>query len=230
NWKEAKARVQKIHSRIGNARRDFLHKCSTAISKNHAMVCVEDLRIQNMSRSAAGTLEQPGRNVRVKSGLNKSILDQGWFEFRRQLDYKLAWKGGWLIVVPPQNTSRTCPCCGHISADNRQRQALFECVECGFEENADVVGAINILSRGMQMLRDEGRDTADASAGCASTARMACGSNLDGGRKQEPAEATWERLHATPERRRNLRPSGRGGCQLEWRGDGVNPRFRAAAD
>ena len=155
NWKKAKARVQKIHSRIGNARRDFLHKCSTAISKNHAMVCVEDLRIQNMSRSAAGTLEQPGRNVRVKSGLNKSILDQGWFEFRRQLDYKLAWKGGWLIVVPPQNTSRTCPCCGHISADNRQRQALFKCVECGFEENADIVGAMNILARGIAMLKSE---------------------------------------------------------------------------
>ncbi|CUB08047.1 RNA-guided endonuclease InsQ/TnpB family protein [Tepidiphilus thermophilus] len=148
NWKKAKAKVLRIHARIANARRDYLHKTSTAISKNHAMVCIEDLRVRNMSKSAAGTAEAPGRNVRAKSGLNKSILDQGWFEFRRQLDYKLAWRGGHLITVPPQNTSRTCPCCGHVSADNRQTQARFLCVECGFEENADLVGAINILRAG----------------------------------------------------------------------------------
>ncbi len=148
NWKKAKARVQKIHARIGNVRRDYLHKATTTISQNHAMVCIEDLQVRNMSKSAAGTTEQPGKHVRAKSGLNKAILDQGWFEFRRQLDYKLAWAGGHLIVVPPQNTSRTCPACGHVSADNRQTQARFLCVECGFEENADLVGAINILRAG----------------------------------------------------------------------------------
>ncbi len=148
HWKKAKARIQRIHSRIGNARRDYLHKTSTTISQNHAMVCIEDLQVRNMSKSAVGTIEQPGRHVSAKSGLNKSILDQGWFEFRRQLDYKLAWQGGWLVAVPPQNTSRTCPCCGHVSADNRQTQARFACVECGFEENADVVGAINVLRAG----------------------------------------------------------------------------------
>ncbi|MEJ2620239.1 MAG: transposase [Candidatus Thiodiazotropha sp.] len=148
NWKTAKARVQRIYSRIGGARRDYLHKTTTTISQNHAMVCIEDLQVRNMSKSAAGTTEQPGKNVRVKSGLNKSILDQGWFEFRRQLDYKLAWSGGWLIAVPPQNTSRTCPCCGHVSAENRRMQEQFACVECGFEENADRVGAINVLRAG----------------------------------------------------------------------------------
>jgi len=169
NWRKAKARVTKLHRTVGNIRRDYLHKASTTISHNHAMVCIEDLQVRNMSRSAAGSTEKPGRHVRAKSGLNKAILDQGWFEFRRQLDYKMAWQGGWLIAVPPQNTSRTCPCCGHVSAENRQTQARFECVECGFEEHADVVGAINVLRAGH--------------------ARMACGSNRDGGRKQEPAEA-----------------------------------------
>jgi len=148
NWKKAKAKVQKIHARIANVRRDFLHKISTAISKNHALVCIEDLQVRNMSKSAAGTADAPGRNVRAKSGLNKSILDQGWYEFRRQLDYKLAWNGGWLIAVPPMNTSRTCPCCGHVSAENRQTQDRFECVECGFKEDADLVGAINVLRAG----------------------------------------------------------------------------------
>ena len=148
NWKRAKLRVQRIHSRIGNARRDFLHKISTAISQNHAMVCIEELQVRNLTKSAAGSTEKPGKNVRAKSGLNKRILDQGWFEFRRQLDYKLAWNGGWLVAVPPQNTSRTCPCCDHVSADNRRTQALFLCVQCGFEANADVVAAINVLRAG----------------------------------------------------------------------------------
>lgn len=148
NWKKAKARVQRIHSRIGNARRDYLHKTTATISQNHAMVCIEDLQVRNMSKSAAGSADAPGRNVRAKSGLNKSILDQGWFEFRRQLGYKLQWAGGYLIAVPPRNTSRTCPACGHVSADNRTSQAKFACVECGFEENADLVGAINILRAG----------------------------------------------------------------------------------
>ena len=155
NWKKAKARIQRIQTHIGSARRDYLHKISTAISKNHALVCVEDLQVRNMSKSAAGTTDTPGRNVRAKSGLNKAILDQGWGEFRRQLDYKLAWNGGHLIAVPPKNTSRTCPCCGHVSKDNRQTQAKFECVECGFEENADVVGAINILRAGHARLACE---------------------------------------------------------------------------
>uniref|UniRef100_UPI000590505C zinc ribbon domain-containing protein n=1 Tax=Aquaspirillum serpens TaxID=190 RepID=UPI000590505C len=63
-----------------------------------------------------------------------------------------AWNGGHLIAVPPQNTSRTCPSCGHISAENRQTQAQFQCVQCGYENHADVVGAINVLTRGQAIL------------------------------------------------------------------------------
>jgi putative transposase len=155
NWKKAKAKVQQLYVRIANARRDFLHKCSTTISKNHALVCIEDLPVRNLSASAAGTIEAPGKNVRAKAGLNKAILDQGWFEFHRQLDYKMDWNGGLLLAVPPHNTSRTCPCCGHVSNDNRRTQAQFLCVGCGFEENADVVGAINVLRAGHARLACE---------------------------------------------------------------------------
>jgi putative transposase len=112
------------------------------------MVVVEDLQVSNMSRSAAGSVEQPGRNVRAKAGLNRSILDQGWAEFRRQLEYKVLWQGGLFLAVPPQNTSRTCPCCGHVSKDNRKSQAVFACVDCRHCENADLVAAINILRAG----------------------------------------------------------------------------------
>ena len=172
NWKKAKAKVQSIHQDIANARKDFLHKTTTAISKNHALVCIEDLQVRNMSRSSKGNIEQPGKKVRQKAGLNRAILDQGWGEFRRQLDYKMAWNGGLLLAVPPKNTSLTCPCCTHVSAENRLTQAIFLCVHCGYENNADVVGAINILERGHRLL--------------------ACGELglLDHSAKQEPIEVT----------------------------------------
>ena len=115
-------------------------------------VVVEDLQVRNMSQSAAGTAENPGKHVAQKSGLNKAILDQGWGEFRRQLGYKMTWNGGMLFAVPPHHTSQTCPCCGHVSANNRQTQARFACVECGYENHADVVGAVNILERGHRLL------------------------------------------------------------------------------
>lgn len=155
NWKKARRKVQSIHVRIANARRDYLHKATTAISKNHALVVVEDLQVSNMSRSAAGTVEQPGRNVSQKAGLNRSILDQGWGEFRRQLEYKVCWAGGQLLAVPAMNTSRTCPRCRHISKDNRKSQAILACVGCGFSENADLVAAINILRAGHARLACE---------------------------------------------------------------------------
>ena len=173
NRKKALARVQKIHAAIANVRTDFLQKASTTISNNHAIVCIEDLRVANMSRSAAGTADKPGRNVKAKSGLNKAILDQGWFEFRRQLTYKLEWKGGQLIAVPPRHTSQTCPHCGCVSADNRKTQSLFRCLQCGFEENADLVGAMNVRRAG--------------------SARIACGvSTARESLAHEPTEANEE--------------------------------------
>lgn len=152
NWQKVKTKLQTIHTHIKNCRNDFLHKASTTISKNHALVCMEELQIGNMSKSAAGTLASPGRNVKAKSGLNRSILDQGWGEFKRQLEYKLSWNGGSLIAVNPRNTSRTCPSCNHIAKENRLSQAKFHCVKCSFEENADLVGAINILRAGHAQL------------------------------------------------------------------------------
>ena len=151
NWHKAKCKVQKVHAQIANARKDFLHNKTAEISKNHAMVAVEDLQVKNMSKSASGNAEKPGKNVAAKSGLNKAILDQGWAEFRRQLDYKLDWNGGILIAVPPQYTSQTCACCGHVAKENRKTQAKFECVDCGYANNADVVGAMNILARGYRV-------------------------------------------------------------------------------
>lgn len=171
NWQKQKQKIQSHHSHIANIRRDYLHKVTSEISKNHAMIVIEDLKVSNMSKSAKGTTEQHGRNVRAKSGLNRSILDQGWYEMRRQLEYKQLWRGGQVLSVPPAYTSQRCAGCGHTEKANRQSQSRFECLECGYTENADINGARNILAAGHAVL--------------------ACGGMVQSGRplKQEPTEA-----------------------------------------
>ncbi|HOY86080.1 MAG: transposase [Methylotenera sp.] len=152
HWKKQKGKITQLHSTIANIRQDYLHKTTSTISQNHAMIVIEDLQVSNMSKRAKGTIQTKGRNVKAKSGLNRSILDQGWFEFRRQLEYKQAWAGGEVLAVNPRNTSRKCPCCKHVAKENRLTQAKFECVECGYADNADLVGAINILAAGHAVL------------------------------------------------------------------------------
>lgn len=171
NWQKQKRRIQHLHSHIANIRRDYLHKVTCEISKNHAMIVIEVLKVGNMSKSAKGTAEQHGRNVRAKSGLNRSILDQGWYEMRRQLEYKQRWRGGQVLAIPPAYTSQRCACCGHTTKENRLSQSRFECLECGYTENADINGARNILAAGHAVL--------------------ACGGMVQSGRplKQEPIEA-----------------------------------------
>lgn len=152
NWRKQKEKIVRLHSRIARIRRDDLHKRSTEISKNHAMIAVEDLQVAHMSQSAKGTVEEPGRRVKAKSGLNRAILDQGWRELRRQLAYKQEWNGGILVIVPPQYTSQTCSACGHTAAENRPTQALFRCRGCGYTDDADVNAAKNILAAGHAVL------------------------------------------------------------------------------
>ena len=138
NWKKQRDRISRLHIKIADARRDAIHKATTAISKNHAVVCLEDLRTRNMTRSARGSVDSLGSNVRQKAGLNRSILDQGWFEFQRQLEYKQQWGGGQIIYVPARNTSRTCSACGHT-------------------EHADMNAAKNILAAGLAATACGGR-------------------------------------------------------------------------
>lgn len=147
NRRKAVHRVARIQMRVANARKDFLHKHSTIIAKNHGVVVVEALPVRNMSASAKGTVAMPGRRVRQKAGLNRAILDQGWSMFRTMLAYKLADRGGELVEVPAAFTSQTCACCGHVDAANRQSRAVFVCMRCGHRANADTNAAINILRR-----------------------------------------------------------------------------------
>jgi len=148
NWKKLQRRIAQLDIRTANCRHDFLHKLSTETSKNHAVIVLEDLQVKHMSKSTKGSVEEPGRNVAQKSGLNKAILDQGWGMFRQMLEYKQAWRGGAVIAVYPRYTSQTCPKCEHITKLNRPQQALFSCVACGYTYHADIVAAKNILALG----------------------------------------------------------------------------------
>jgi putative transposase len=155
NFNKLKARISALHIKIADARRDHIHKTTTNIAKNHGMVVLEDLRVKAMSKSAKGAIDNPGRHVRQKSGLNRAILDAGWGEFRRQLEYKVAWANGIVVAVDPKNTSRRCSVCGHTAKENRLTQADFICVKCGHVDDADVNAAVNILRAGHARLACE---------------------------------------------------------------------------
>lgn len=123
-------------------RHDGAHKASRALADRYALVVMEDLDVSAMSASARGTDEAPGRNVRAKSGLNRSILAGNWYEVERLTTYKTQ-----VAKVPAHHTSQTCPDCGLISTENRPTRDRFLCAGCGHSGHADVVAAHNIAAR-----------------------------------------------------------------------------------
>jgi putative transposase len=191
NRRKAVVRLGNMHRRIAHQRNDWLHKLTTKLADAHLVIALEDLRIKNMSASAKGTVEAPGKMVRQKAGLNRGILDAAWGEFARQLTYKVQWRGGRVILVNPAYTSRTCRICRHESAQSRKTQSVFSCVACGHTENADVHAAKNILAAGHAVWAMEKARLApepDACGGDVSRGRRASAGRAAPS-KQEPTEA-----------------------------------------
>lgn len=150
-------KVAAINSKMARIRTDWCHRTSTDIASRFGLVAIEALNIGALTASAAGTIEAPGKNVAQKRGLNRSILEQCWGKFAQHLDYKLAERGGLLISVPAQFTSQTCASCGVVDARSRESQAVFRCVACGHEDNADTNAAKEILRRSTSGLDVEGQ-------------------------------------------------------------------------
>ncbi len=137
------AKVARLKAREADRRKDWCEKTSTMLARTCDLVRFEKLDIKNMTRSAKGTIEEPGKRVAQKSGLNRVILAQGWGLLRRCTGHKAP---GRVEDVPAPYTSLRCSACGWIDKRSRKSQADFECVSCGFSCNADTNAATNVAA------------------------------------------------------------------------------------
>jgi len=138
-----KCAIARLRARETDRRKDWAEKTSTGIVRRFDVIRVEGLKIGNMTRSARGTRENPGRNVRQKAGLNREILRSGWGLLVRRLEEKAP---GRVEKVRSALTSQRCSACGEVDGNSRESQAVFRCTACGFACHADVNAAINIAA------------------------------------------------------------------------------------
>ena len=150
----AKARVARAQAYGAQVREDFAHQVSHRLTScaEHSLFVFEDLNVKNMTASAAGTSEAPGRNVRQKTGLNRRILESAWGRVRHYARYKARRHGKLLISVPAQYSSQECAECRYTHPENRPSQPMFLCQRCGHTDNADHNAARVIARRGIEAL------------------------------------------------------------------------------
>ncbi|MEV4530900.1 transposase [Streptosporangium sp. NPDC049304] len=139
--------IASLRARAKRRAIDWQHQTTTDLARTYGVIVVEHLNIPNMVTSAKGTVEEPGKNVAQKSGLNRSIGQEAWGRAVTMLTYKSARHGGALYKVPAPGTSRRCSACGFTTAGSRESQAVFVCKNegCGWSGNADHNAARNIL-------------------------------------------------------------------------------------
>ncbi len=145
---KVKARLARLREREANARATHLHQVTADLTRHFSTIVLEDLKLSNMTRSAKGTVEEPGTNVRQKAGLNRSLTDTALGRFKELLTYKAERAGGKVITVDPKHTSQTCSACGAVDATSRRTRDQFTCRSCGHIGCADHNAAINIARRG----------------------------------------------------------------------------------
>lgn len=141
---KAQRRVAAIRTKQARVRKHWAHETTTDICRKFGAVVIERLQTKNMTKSASGTMENPGKNVAQKRGLNRAILNVGW----HQIETMFSYKANRLVKVDPRFSSQQCSCCGVVDSRSRKNQASFVCSACGFRANADHNAAINILHRG----------------------------------------------------------------------------------
>jgi putative transposase len=146
----ARRLLARTKAKAARIRLHWNHEQTTEIAASHGLVVIEALKTRNMTASAKGTVAEPGRNVRQKAGLNRAILENGWYQFEVLLSYKIAERGGELRKINPAYTSQKCSCCGTVDSQNRKSQAVFNCGHCGHTAHADHNAAVNVLRAGAQ--------------------------------------------------------------------------------
>ncbi len=140
-YKRTKRKINKWKRKQKNCRVNAAHQHSRSLSDKAYTLKREDLKIKNMSKSAKGTVENPDKNVKAKSGLNRVIQNAGWSRFNSYCDYKF----GNVVLVDPKYTSQKCNACGYTSKENRKTQSKFQCMSCGHTDHADLNASANIL-------------------------------------------------------------------------------------
>jgi putative transposase len=138
NFKKASLRLARLHRRVRNIRRDFLHKVTTWLAKTKPVIVVEDLNVRGLSQNG---------------NLSQAISDVSWGMFRRMLEYKCQWYGARLIVVPQDFPStKACSNCGEIGPPLPLSQRVFRCEACGLEIDRDWNAALNLWQYGLAAL------------------------------------------------------------------------------
>jgi len=208
NREKARRALARHHAKVRRRRRDALRKIAATVAKNYGLIVLEDLNVRNMTASAAGTVEEPGTNVAQKAGLNRAILEIGWYTLYLFIKEAAEKVGGKVLLVPPHHTSQTCPnsACGHVSPDNRAERSTFACVACGHEGHADHVAARNVLARGLEMLADENQSVETARPTKARKSKTTAAGGL-------PAPACGD-LGAARSVKQEGRPARAGGSEL----------------
>ncbi|MEV6240257.1 transposase [Lentzea sp. NPDC051838] len=151
NWKKTIVGMNRIKRQERDRRRDFVSWTANRIATSHCTVVLEDLKIRNMTRSARGSLAEPGVRVAQKAGLNRFILSKGWHQLELALLNVARYTGCRIVKVPAAYTSQRCSACRAVDPKSRKSQAVFLCTTCGYQVNADVNAAKNVLADGLSV-------------------------------------------------------------------------------
>ena len=146
NFRKTQRKLNKKYEKATNIKKDIQHKFSKEIVDKFDLIVVEDLNVKNMTKRAKL------KNVKAKSGLNRSILDTSFSQLISFLEYKASHNGKLFTKIPPQYTSKSCSNCGNIKFDLKLKDRTFICDACGFVTHRDLNAAINILRRGLKAL------------------------------------------------------------------------------
>jgi putative transposase len=150
SWRQANRAVAREHRKVAAQADNWAREVAGRLVAHHGVIVVENLDLASMTRSAKGTVEEPGKNVSAKQGLNRSLQDAALGRLAKWICVKAESAGRRVWLVPAPNTSRRCFSCGHIAKANRPFQAEFACTSCGHQANADVNAARNIARLGHQ--------------------------------------------------------------------------------